>query len=127
MFHACTKHHYTWIGGPSLPGECGGAGGLCGPAGLDAERFAGVQHHLRPALPGRVIGQPVQVNVVGRVAYVAQQAWMQNASLEYNITFGQPFQVEYWQPFQVKYRPAFQCTLSTYTVDQRRVLKILSW
>ena len=39
------------------------------------------------------MGLACEVNVQGKVAYVAQQAWMQNASLEYNITFGQPFQV----------------------------------
>jgi ATP-binding cassette subfamily C (CFTR/MRP) protein 1 len=39
------------------------------------------------------VGAACKVNVQGRVAYVAQQAWMQNASLEYNITFGKPFQV----------------------------------
>jgi ABC-type transport system involved in cytochrome bd biosynthesis fused ATPase/permease subunit len=39
------------------------------------------------------VGSACRVNLRGRVAYVAQQAWMQNASLEYNITFGQPFQV----------------------------------
>jgi ATP-binding cassette subfamily C (CFTR/MRP) protein 1 len=39
------------------------------------------------------VGLACEVNVQGKVAYVAQQAWMQNASLEYNITFGQPFQV----------------------------------
>jgi hypothetical protein len=49
------------------------------------------------------VGLACEVNVQGKVAYVAQQAWMQNALLQYNITFGQPFQV--WQntfgkPFQ---------------------------
>ncbi len=49
------------------------------------------------------VGVACEVNVQGKVAYVAQQAWMQNASLEYNITFGQPFQVEHGQPFQLQY------------------------
>lgn len=31
------------------------------------------------------------VNIDGRVAYVPQQAWIQNASLRDNITFGRPY------------------------------------
>ena len=31
------------------------------------------------------------VNVAGKVAYVPQQAWIQNESLQYNITFGKAF------------------------------------
>ncbi len=57
------------------------------------------------------MGLACEVNVQGKVAYVAQQAWMQIASLEYNITFGQPFQVQQYtfgQPFQIKYGQPFQ-------------------
>lgn len=28
------------------------------------------------------------VNTKGKIAYVPQQAWLQNATLQYNITFG---------------------------------------
>ena len=31
------------------------------------------------------------VNTKGKIAYVPQQAWLQNASLQYNITFGKKF------------------------------------
>ena len=33
-------------------------------------------------------------NVAGRVAYVAQQAWIQNNTLSDNITFGKRFNAE---------------------------------
>ena len=36
-------------------------------------------------------GMNTEVNVFGDVSYVPQQAWMQNASLQYNITFGKGF------------------------------------
>ena len=32
-----------------------------------------------------------KINTKGRVAYVPQQAWMQNATLQNNITFGKRF------------------------------------
>lgn len=32
-----------------------------------------------------------RVNLLGSVAYVAQQAWIQNATLKENILFGKPF------------------------------------
>ena len=32
-----------------------------------------------------------RVNIDGRVAYVPQEAWIQNATLQYNITFGEQF------------------------------------
>ena len=31
------------------------------------------------------------VNVVGKIAYTPQQAWIQNESVQCNITFGKPF------------------------------------
>ena len=34
------------------------------------------------------------VNTQGRIAYVPQQAWLQNATLQYNITFGKRFHRE---------------------------------
>lgn len=36
-------------------------------------------------------GLNTMINVLGNVSYVPQQAWMQNASLQYNITFGRQF------------------------------------
>ena len=33
-----------------------------------------------------------RVNIDGSVAYVPQQAWIQNATLRYNVTFGMPYQ-----------------------------------
>ena len=32
-----------------------------------------------------------EVNILGKVSYVPQQAWMQNASLQYNVTFGRNY------------------------------------
>ena len=32
-----------------------------------------------------------EVNMLGKVSYVPQQAWMQNASLQYNVTFGRNY------------------------------------
>lgn len=37
------------------------------------------------------------VNVDGRIAYVPQQAWIQNATLQDNITFGKPFNKRFYQ------------------------------
>ena len=36
-------------------------------------------------------GMNTEVNIIGDVSYVPQQAWMQNASLQYNVTFGKAF------------------------------------
>ena len=32
-----------------------------------------------------------EINIHGKVSYVPQQAWMQNATLQYNVTFGQRY------------------------------------
>ena len=37
------------------------------------------------------------VNTKGKVAYVPQQAWLQNATLEYNITFGKRYNKTLYQ------------------------------
>lgn len=37
------------------------------------------------------------VNVDGRIAYVSQQAWIQNATLQDNITFGRIFDKRYYE------------------------------
>ncbi|KIJ66694.1 hypothetical protein HYDPIDRAFT_149564 [Hydnomerulius pinastri MD-312] len=43
-----------------------------------------------------------QVTLGGRVAYCPQTAWIQNATLRDNITFGQPFDEEkYWRVIEV--------------------------
>ena len=92
-----TRGNFTWdreaMGGPILQGvdlEVG-RGELVAVVG----QVGAGKSSLLSALIGDMerVGAACRVNVQGRVAYVAQQAWMQNASLEYNITFGQPFQV----------------------------------
>lgn len=44
----------------------------------------------RPAAPGDVVG------LGGRVAYVAQTAWVLNASLADNVTLGAPLEEARW-------------------------------
>ena len=44
---------------------------------------------LLNAILGEMIRNDSQINTRGRVAYVPQQAWIQNATVEYNIYFGQ--------------------------------------
>lgn len=43
------------------------------------------------AFLGDMVKQKGSVNINGSVAYCPQQAWIQNASVKSNITFGQPF------------------------------------
>ena len=38
-----------------------------------------------------------EVNVDGRIAYVPQQAWIQNATLRDNILFGKPFKKKIYE------------------------------
>lgn len=45
---------------------------------------------LLNAILGEMIRNGGQINTRGRVAYVPQQAWIQNATVEYNIHFGKP-------------------------------------
>jgi ATP-binding cassette, subfamily C (CFTR/MRP), member 1 len=45
---------------------------------------------LISALLGEMEKLNGRVNVDGRIAYVSQQAWIQNATLQDNITFGKP-------------------------------------
>jgi ATP-binding cassette subfamily C (CFTR/MRP) protein 1 len=40
---------------------------------------------------GEIPKQSGTVNVYGSAAYVAQQAWVQNATLKDNILFGKPY------------------------------------
>lgn len=48
------------------------------------------------ALLGEMEKLSGDVNVDGRIAYVSQQAWIQNATLQDNITFGRPFKKEFY-------------------------------
>ena len=43
---------------------------------------------LLSALLGDMIRVRGEANIKGKIAYVPQQAWLQNATLKYNITFG---------------------------------------
>ena len=43
---------------------------------------------LISALLGEMKTVSGMVNTKGKIAYVPQQAWLQNATLQYNITFG---------------------------------------
>ncbi|KAL7041242.1 hypothetical protein ACKWTF_000685 [Chironomus riparius] len=48
------------------------------------------------ALLGEMEKLSGDVNVDGRIAYVSQQAWIQNATLQDNIIFGRPFKKEFY-------------------------------
>ena len=37
------------------------------------------------------------LNYLGKIAYVPQQAWLQNATLKYNITFGKKLNKELYE------------------------------
>jgi ATP-binding cassette, subfamily C (CFTR/MRP), member 1 len=52
---------------------------------------------LISALLGEMEKLNGQVNVDGRVAYVPQQAWIQNATLKDNILFGKAFDKQYYE------------------------------
>jgi ATP-binding cassette subfamily C (CFTR/MRP) protein 1 len=52
---------------------------------------------LLSALLGEMKRVRGTVHVQGRVAYVAQQAWIQNNTLRDNITFGKRFNPELYQ------------------------------
>ena len=52
---------------------------------------------LVSAMLGEMEKEKGQVNVTGSVAYVPQQAWMQNATLENNILFGKAASADDYQ------------------------------
>lgn len=52
---------------------------------------------LISALLGEMEKIKGSVNVDGRIAYVPQQAWIQNATLQDNITFGKPYNKKFYQ------------------------------
>ena len=52
---------------------------------------------LVSALLGEMEKASGRVRVGGRVAYAAQQAWIVNATVQGNVTFGRPFDQERWE------------------------------
>lgn len=52
---------------------------------------------LISALLGEMEKNRGSVNVDGTIAYVPQQAWIQNATLQDNITFGKPYNRRFYQ------------------------------
>ena len=52
---------------------------------------------LLSALLGDMIRVRGEANIKGKIAYVPQQAWMQNATLKNNILFGRKYQNELYQ------------------------------
>ena len=56
---------------------------------------------LLSALLGDMIRVHGEANIKGKIAYVPQQAWMQNATLKNNILFGRNYQRELYE--KVKY------------------------
>lgn len=52
---------------------------------------------LISALLGEMEKNRGNVNVDGSIAYVPQQAWIQNATLQDNITFGKPYNKRFYQ------------------------------
>ncbi|XP_042235553.1 multidrug resistance-associated protein 1-like isoform X2 [Homarus americanus] len=52
---------------------------------------------LLSSLLGEINKEAGQVVVNGKVAYVSQQAWLQNATLKDNITWGQPLDERHYQ------------------------------
>ena len=51
---------------------------------------------LISALLGEMEKVRGSVNIDGSIAYVSQQAWIQNATLQDNITFGRPFNQQFY-------------------------------
>ena len=49
---------------------------------------------LLSALLGDMIRVRGEANIEGKIAYVPQQAWMQNTTLQNNILFGKPYNSE---------------------------------
>jgi ABC-type transport system involved in cytochrome bd biosynthesis fused ATPase/permease subunit len=52
---------------------------------------------LLSAMLGEMIKFSGNVNVYGKIAFVSQQAWIQNASIKDNIIFGGTFDEEYYE------------------------------
>ena len=52
---------------------------------------------LLSAIIGEIQSVIGQVTVIGKIAYVSQQAWIKNATLRENILFGSPYIEEKYQ------------------------------
>ena len=52
---------------------------------------------LLSALLGDMIRVRGEANIEGKIAYVPQQAWMQNATLKNNILFGRNYQKDLYE------------------------------
>eukprot|EP00741_Cyanophora_paradoxa_P016796 tig00020941_g16221.t1 len=90
---------------PQEAGREGGGGGGPGAGGVDFEARAGQlvavvgpvgsgKSSLVSALLGDMRRLAGEAGVTGRIAYVAQQAWIINASLRENVLFGSPVDEE---------------------------------
>lgn len=72
---------------------------------------------LMSALLGDMIRVKGEANVKGKVAYVPQQAWMQNATLKNNVLFGRQYKKDLYEKVGVSafyLRLGILITLSTY-------------
>ena len=56
---------------------------------------------LLSALLGDMIRVRGEANIKGKIAYVPQQAWMQNATLKNNILFGRDYQKELYEKVSI--------------------------
>lgn len=71
---------------------------LAGPSLLSVVgRVGSGKSSLLSALLGEMVKHEGEVRVIGRVAYAPQQAWIMNATLRENITFGNPFDPSWYQ------------------------------
>ena len=61
---------------------------------------------LLSALLGDMIRVRGEANIKGKIAYVPQQAWMQNATLKNNILFGRTYQKDLYE--KVNYFSVFK-------------------
>ena len=77
------------LSGLDLRLTCGALVGVAGPVASGKTSLLLSLVGDMPRLSGRVV-------VRGRVAYCAQDAWIQNASLRSNVLFGQPFDSQYY-------------------------------
>ena len=74
----------------NMPVKRGNLSAVVGPVGSG-------KTSLISALLGEMEKIGGEVNIDGGIAYVPQQAWIQNATLQDNITFGRPFNKRFYQ------------------------------
>lgn len=67
---------------------------VVGPVGSGKSSFVS-------ALLGEMKKLEGDINVKGKVAYVPQQPWMQNATLKHNVLFGKPFKPKVFDKVRV--------------------------